>query len=66
MWSGAQLLDNDTYCGDINAGSKGRLLHDISAGVNKHRQTYYGVSRARDDYLHQPLDAQQANPTSAG
>lgn len=23
MWSGAQLPDNDTYCGDINVGSKG-------------------------------------------
>ena len=57
--STAQLPDNDTYCGDINAGSKRRLLHDISAGVNKHRQAYYGVNTARNDYLHQPLDAQQ-------
>lgn len=23
MWSGARLPDNDTYCGDINSGSKG-------------------------------------------
>lgn len=58
-WSTAQLPDNDTYCGDINAGSKRRLLHDISAGINKHRQAYYRVNTARNDYLHQPLDAQQ-------
>lgn len=38
LWTGAQLSDNDTCCGDINAGSKGRLLHDILAGVNKRRR----------------------------
>lgn len=64
MWSGARLPDNDTYCGDINAGSKGRLLRDIPAGVNKHRLAYYQVSWARDDYLHHPFDAQQTTHTS--
>lgn len=35
MWSGAQLPDNDTDCGDINAWSKAWLLLDISAGVTQ-------------------------------
>lgn len=27
------------YCGDLNAGSKGQLLHDISVGDTKNKQT---------------------------
>lgn len=64
IWS--LVPDNGTYRSDINVRSKGWLLQDFSAGVSKPRQTYYQASRARDDYVHHPLNAQQTSPTSAG
>lgn len=58
MWSGAQLPDNDTYCGDINTGSKGWLLLDISAGVT---QTGLLPSKQNEGWLPPPPHWRQAN-----
>lgn len=65
--SRAQFPDNDTYCGDINARSKSRLLHDILAGINKQGQAHYQVNTTKGwlpPSYHPPTWGREDKPAS--